>query len=143
MKAWKFLPCEEFDGFFRASPLRFFAYLYGMALSEFNHVMLEVKAEKYLETARPPADIRDRLDLGYRIENQSLILFEIRPHFDTGQKIEIPYAKTTFSKAEGIWKIYWHRADGKWHRYPACPSVDQIEEFFAVIDEDQHACFKG
>lgn len=114
-----------------------------MALDEFDHAMTEVKMDSYLEKTRPPAHIRPELDLGYKIENQSVILFEIRPHFQTNERMEIGYAKTTYSKTDNIWKVYWHRADGKWHRYEPTPSVNRIEDFMELIDEDKYACFKG
>ena len=114
-----------------------------MALAEYDHAILEVKLDEHLEKIRPPAHLRPELDLGYRIENQSVILFEIRPHFRTGERMDIDYAKTTYCKTDSIWKIYWQRADGKWHRYDPTPSVGRIEDFLNLVDEDKHACFKG
>lgn len=114
-----------------------------MALDEFDHAMTEVKMDAYLEKIRPPVNIRPELDLGYKIDNQSVILFEIRPNFKTQEPMEMGFAKTTYSKTDHFWKIYWHRADGKWHRYEPVPNVNRIEDFMDVVDEDKYACFMG
>ena len=49
-----------------------------MALSEFERKKLEAEVSRFIETNRPPEGIRHRLDIGFRIENQSVVLFEIR-----------------------------------------------------------------
>jgi len=52
-------------------------------------------------------------------------------------------AKTTYVKKTGKWKVYWQRADLKWHSYQPTPEVDNLEEFLALVDRDEHGCFKG
>ena len=44
----------------------------------------------FIEDLRPPEHIRPQLDLGYRIENQDVFLFEIRPKWDKPEKIMSP-----------------------------------------------------
>ncbi len=70
-----------------------------MPISEFEAKRCERELEKFLSEKRPPAHIRNQLDFGYRIENQSVVLFEIRPEWrNPEQMIEIPFAKATFVK---------------------------------------------
>ncbi|MDP6526321.1 MAG: DUF3024 domain-containing protein [Kiritimatiellia bacterium] len=115
-----------------------------MALSEFECRKLEVELDRFIESTRPPLEIRDKLDTGYRVENQSVLLFEIRPRWDKPKdKMESPVAKATYSKTQEVWKIYWMRADLKWHRYEPMPTVDQLGDFLSLVDEDKHACFWG
>jgi hypothetical protein len=115
-----------------------------MAISEFEIKRVEKIMEGYLARTRPPVQIRNELDIGYRIENQSVELFEVRPDFkDPSTKIEHAIAKATYLKREGIWKIYWMRADLKWHRYEPVPEADNLEEFLSVIEDDHHGCFYG
>ena len=114
-----------------------------MALTEFDHALAEVKLERYLEDARPPENIRSELDLGYRIENQSIIIFEIRPHWQTKKPMHIDVAKTTFVNSQRIWMVYWMRQDGQWHRYEPVPEVKQLDEWIKVVEEDEHCCFWG
>jgi len=41
------------------------------------------------------------------------------------------------------WKVYWNRADLKWHSYKPVPEVASLEEFLALVERDEHACFFG
>jgi hypothetical protein len=55
--------------------------------------------ENFLSGKRPPEHIRNKLDIGYKIEDQSIIIFEIRPQWDKPEVIrEHAFAKTTFVK---------------------------------------------
>ena len=115
-----------------------------MALSELEAKRVEKLASNYIEKHRPPIHIRPKLDLGFRITNQSLELFEIRPRWDDPtKKMEESVAKTTFVKKSGTWKIFWKRADLKWHGYPPIPEVPTLEEFFEIVEADEYGCFKG
>ena len=115
-----------------------------MAISEFEIKRVEKLASEYTEAHRPPAHIRDQLDLGFRVSDQSLELFEVRPRYDDPSvKIEESVAKTTYVKKSRTWKVYWKRADLKWHSYEPVPELSTLEEFFEIVAEDQYGCFKG
>lgn len=116
-----------------------------MALSEFETKRYEQIVGRYIEGRRPPPHVRPELDLGFRIAGQSVEIFEIRPVWRgaPGEKIEIPVAKTTYVKSSGIWKVYWQRADLKWHRYGPDAEVRSLEDFLAVVERDECGCFYG
>ena len=115
-----------------------------MTVSEFERKRIEKTMDAYLERTRPPVHIRDELDIAYRIENQSVELFEIRPAFQKpDQKIEHAIAKATYVKRAKEWRLYWMRADLKWHRYEPVPEVSSLEQFLKIIEEDAHGCFYG
>lgn len=117
---------------------------YEVALSEFETKRVEKLASDYTEAHSPPADIRDKLDLGFRVSGQSLELFEIRSKFrDPSVKIEHPIAKVTYVKKSKSCKVYWMRADLKWHRYDPVPEIASLEVFFRLVEDDQYGCFKG
>jgi hypothetical protein len=94
---------------------------------------------------RPPAHIRPKLDLGSRISGQSVSIFEIRPVWrgPPGERHESAVAKATYVRTRGVWRVFWMRRDLKWHSYDPAPEVRSIEEFVALVAEDQHACFFG
>jgi len=98
----------------------------------------------YVEKRRPAEDIRDELDIGFRIKGQSIEIFEIRPRFfDPGQKMEEPVAKTTYVRTKDIWKVFWMRQDLKWHGYDPQPEVPSLIGFLKIIDDDALGCFWG
>ena len=109
-----------------------------MPLSEFEIKSCERDIAKFMEARRPPVHIRDQLDFGYRIENQSVLLFEIRPDWqDKSKKMESSIAKATYVKRHSHWKVYWERADLKWHSYEPHPVADSLSEFLSVVAEDK------
>ena len=115
-----------------------------MAISEFEEKRYEREMERFLLRHRPPVHIRDDMDIGYRLERQSVEIFEIRPHWQNrSEKIETPVAKATYVKSQKEWRIYWHKSDMKWHRYEPTPEVKAFEEFLSVVGEDSHSCFWG
>ena len=115
-----------------------------MAISEFEIKRCERELEKFMAVRRPPPHVRNELDLGYRIEDQSVLLFEIRPEWRNPENImHIPIAKTTYVKTKKVWKVYWQRQDLKWHSYQPMPEVRHFEEFLSIVSEDVHGCFFG
>ena len=100
--------------------------------------------ENYIFKNRPPVKIRPKLDLGYEIKGQSVILFEIRPLWNNPSEIlHHPYAKATFVLKDNCWKIYWMRGNLKWYPYDPKPIVKTLSEFLKLVEDDEYACFKG
>lgn len=115
-----------------------------MTLSDQHILEINSAAKSFLVARQPPKHIRKQLDVGYRIEGQSVFIFEIRPAWDNPDKIiEIPVAKTTFVKQKDHWKVYWMRADLKWHEYQEAPTVKSVNDFFILVDRDEFSCFWG
>jgi Protein of unknown function (DUF3024) len=115
-----------------------------MALNEKQLQEIKAAGEDFLRVHRPPEAIRSKLDLIYRIERQSVLVYEIRPKWDNPAIItETPMAKTTFVQTQNVWKIYWMWADLKWHSYLPKPQAKSIKTFFKVVSEDTFGCFSG
>ena len=115
-----------------------------MSFTDLERKRIEKALDAFLEKRRPPVHIRPQLDLGYRITEQSVELFEIRPQWNDPSKIhEHSFAKATFVKARKIWKIFWMRANLKWYPYEPNPITASIEDFLAIVDADKHGCFFG
>ncbi len=116
----------------------------GMAFNELERQRHERDIATFMERRRPPPEIRPKLDLGFRIEGQSVELFEIRPDWqDNTKTMESPVAKTTFVRSQNRWKIYWMRRDLKWHGYEPMLEVRSLEAFLHVVDRDEYCCFFG
>ncbi len=115
-----------------------------MAFSEFETKEYERIVHGFVEKRRPPSRIRDEVDLSYRIKNQSVEIFEIRPAWNNPyETLEIRVAKATFVRTQGVWRVFWQRADLKWHRYDPKPEVERLEDFVALVDRDRYGCFFG
>ena len=115
-----------------------------MAFSEFETKKYETIVAAWVERHRPPPHIRGQLDFGFRMSGQSVEIFTVRPSWvDPNERIEGSLAKATYVKSKGIWKIYWMRADLKWHRYDPDPEVETFEDFLQVVDADEYCCFFG
>ncbi|ONF45202.1 hypothetical protein BTO32_01650 [Marinobacter lutaoensis] len=115
-----------------------------MAFNDLERKRVEKAAKAFMEKHRPPAHIRNELDLAFRISGQSLEIYEIRPKWRSPEeKMELPAAKATYVKTQKVWKVYWQRRDLKWHAYPPQPEVDSVEKFLELVGKDESACFFG
>ena len=116
-----------------------------VALSELEAARVRKAVGGFVERRRPPPHIRPKLDLGFRVSGQSVELFEVRPVWRgaPGEKQEQPFAKATYVRTRGRWRVFWQRRDLKWHGYEPAPEVATIEEFVALVHEDRYACFFG
>lgn len=115
-----------------------------MALELMNTVDIIEAMENYIERVRPPEEIRSKLDIGYQIENQSIILHAIRPDWkDKTIYRTHDFAKTTYDKKNKVWKIYWLRASLKWELYKPKPKVASLKDFLKEVDIDTYGCFNG
>ena len=115
-----------------------------MAFTELEQKRIEKAASRFIEKHRPAAHIRPELDLGFRLKGQSIEIFEIRPVWKTEHlKQERPVAKATYIKTQEMWRIFWQRADLKWHRYEPIPDVESIDEFLTIVGQDEYCCFWG
>jgi hypothetical protein len=115
-----------------------------MSLSEFELERCKLDLAAFMKLRRPPPHIRPELDFGFRISGQSVELLEIRPDWmDETQKMERSFAKATWVRTENCWRVFWKRADLKWHAYGPRKEVRTLAEFLAVVNEDRHNCFFG
>ena len=115
-----------------------------MAIDIFQTLDVIEALENFIYKIRPPEELRDQVDIVYKIKDQSVLIFEQRPHLEkANEKIESAIAKTTYIKAKNHWKVFWMKSDLKWHSYIPCPKVDTIKEFVDLVDEDKNSCFWG
>lgn len=93
---------------------------------------------------RPPLHLREKMREGQRFAGHSIELFFVRPAYnDQGRHIEESIAKITFVRNRGVWRLFWKRADLKWHGYQPRPEADSLAAALRIIDEDTYNCFFG
>lgn len=100
--------------------------------------------EHFWSRRRPPLHLRDKIREGQRFDDQAIELFFVRPAYNRpGEFTESPIAKVQFVRAKNIWRIFWQRADLKWHRYPPYPEAQSLTAALAIIHQDSNGCFFG
>lgn len=116
-----------------------------MAFSEFETRRLEKRVGAFVEQRRPAPHIRPQLDLAFRVSGQSVEIFEVRPKWRgaPGEVKEHSVAKATYVRSREVWKVFWKRADLRWHAYPPAPQVGSIDCFLALVEDDRDGCFFG
>ena len=115
-----------------------------MALNDIERKRIEKVVDAFVQKRRPSPYIRPKLDICFRVAGQSVEIFEIRPRWNKPDvKIEESVAKATFVRSKSQWRIYWKRADLKWHAYEPLPVVDSLEKFLAAVEKDEYSCFWG
>lgn len=93
---------------------------------------------------RPPLHLRDQVREGQRFTGQSIELFIVRPAFNRpGEQLEESIAKVTHVRSQEVWRLFWKRADGHWHRYAPYPEAESLTAALGVIHEDANGCFFG
>jgi hypothetical protein len=115
-----------------------------MAFNDLDMKRIEKALDAFLAKRRPPAHIRAELDISYRIVDQSVEIFEIRPQWNDPSVIcHHSFAKATYVRTQNRWKIFWMHATLKWQSYEPAPTVASISEFLDVVDADEYRCFFG
>lgn len=115
-----------------------------MAISEFEIKRIGKLVGQFVETRRPEPRVRNKRDIAFRISGQRFELYEIRPQWDNPTlQLEGPVAKATAVKSRKEWKLYWMRADRKWHSYEPLAHTKSLETLLDEINQDPYGCFWG
>lgn len=105
--------------------------------------------DKYLKTfveslRSEDVKIRKQIDFGYSWENNTAILFEIRPKWDNPEELlNAEFAKIRYIKTQKEYKLYWMRSSGKWELYEPFPTATNLQDLLKVVKQDSHSCFFG
>jgi hypothetical protein len=95
-------------------------------------------------SGRVPESVRDKIEIRFRRERSSFILFEWRPRYINPREwAETPVAKFTYVATTGTWRLLWMRRDLRWHGYEPLSESRDIARLFEEVDEDPWGCFWG
>ena len=115
-----------------------------MALTDWQKVEIKLVADKYLgKRNREIAAHTDKLRVDYRIDGQSVYIFEHRKSLQGEGFDDFDVAKATFVSTTQKWKLFWMMRDLKWHSYMEHPLHEDIESVFKCVDEDACCAFWG
>ena len=100
--------------------------------------------ERFWSRRRPPLHLREKIREGQRLDGFNIELFFARPSFfRPDQIIEEDIARIQWVPARKLWKLYWKRADLKWHACLPQPEAATLADALRIIDEDASGCFFG
>lgn len=99
----------------------------------------------FVSTLRPEdLEMRNKIDFGYLYENNTFILFEVRPSWiNPTEKIQSSFAKFKFVKTQHLWKLYWKLGNGKWTTYGPLEETKDLFKILEEIKNDPYNCFFG
>lgn len=106
-----------------------------MAFSDLEFQAVKNEVEKFIELIRPPEMKRDKVDIIFSIQEQSVEFFEVRRMWqsDHSPKCEILFAKVTYCRTTDMWRLYFMKGLD-WHQYSAFDFVmleDALTEIWA------------
>ncbi len=114
-----------------------------MPISSFEQKRVSKLLRQYCED-RVPAHVRDKLELRFRFEGNSIILHERRPAWNhPGEWVEPPVAKFRFFVGRQEWALYWRDRHQRWKSYDLIAPSLQFEELLAEVDADPTGIFWG
>jgi Protein of unknown function (DUF3024) len=123
-----------------------------MALTDIEHHKIKKFIGGLCED-RTPEHLKDQLRYEYEIYKQSVVVFEVRPVVrvrsdthplnDPSEYTQAPIAKIKFIRSSNTWRLYWQRADMKWHSYEPLDSSKDLKDLIDEIERDPNGCFFG
>ena len=116
-----------------------------MAFTALEQRHVQEVLEDFLPRRRPPAEIRNEVDLVADIDGQAMELLEVRPAWrgPPGETTRLGIAKIRYVRRHDHWRLYWMRRDLRWHAYAPHPITATLREALEIVDEDAYACFFG
>ena len=113
-----------------------------MAFNDTEVVQIKQCMNYFMEKRRPPKHIRDEHDLQYRIEDDSVIIFEVRQlSWSTGRAEEM-LAKITNNTNSNSWSLFWSTDNNEWRHYDG-RMIGSFSDAIKIIDEDANHRFFG
>ena len=102
------------------------------------------EAGAFLERRRPRAEIRDKLDYRADIVGSDLVIVAVRPAFqEPTRKTDEHIAKLKWVGTRRVWRLFWMRADLKWHSYEPMPEAATVAAGLEEVERDPYGCFFG
>lgn len=92
----------------------------------------------------PDAKVAALLQIAYRVEGSTIVLFERRPRFQKPKEWgEHPVAKFRFVKSQATWHLYCMMSDLKWHSYEPLPASRDVALLVEEVRRDPTGIFWG
>jgi Protein of unknown function (DUF3024) len=93
-----------------------------------------------------PEHVRDEVRVEVDIAGRHLTIVECRPPWRSDRGTEwsrFPIARLRYTKATGVWSLYWRDGNLRFHAYDLLSPTASIEELLAEVDRDPKAILWG
>ncbi len=80
------------------------------------------------------------------VAERHVTIVECRPPWRAGLGPEwtrFPIARLRYTKANGLWSLYWRDSNSRFHLYDRVPASSNIEDLLGEADRDPTAIFWG
>jgi hypothetical protein len=95
---------------------------------------------------RVPEHVRDEVRIEVDVAERHLTIVECRAPWRADMGAEwtrFPIARLRYTKATGVWSLYWRDRNLRFHAYDLVSSTASIEDLLAEVDRDPTAIFWG
>ncbi|MCH7857748.1 MAG: DUF3024 domain-containing protein [Gemmatimonadetes bacterium] len=114
-----------------------------MPISHFEQKRVSKILSQYCDERVPP-HVRDKIELRFRFEGNSVILFEHRPSLTgSGEWVESVVAKFRFFVGRQEWALYWRNRNQLWKRYELIRPSRLFDDLLSEVDADPTRIFWG
>lgn len=93
-----------------------------------------------------PPEQRDKARVEVDQTPRGLTIHLCEPPWDESfgpEWMRVPVARLSWVSAQGVWRLYWARAGGRFEAYPDVDPTPDVDELLAAIDEDDYGAFWG
>ncbi len=99
---------------------------------------------EFLARRRPPARVREWLDIGARLEGERVEIVEIRPdRLRPPARLITPVARIDHQRPGCQWRLSWRGLEGEWLPYEPAPLHPTLAAALALVYRDDFGCFFG
>lgn len=113
-----------------------------MAFTDLEYQAVKKEVQQFVDSIRPPENVRHELDIVYSITEQTIDIGEQRPIWQgkPGETSIHPSVRIRYFRAQHQWKLYWMRRDMKWYLYD---TEETLTGALEVVRADPDGCFFG
>ncbi|BBG61267.1 DUF3024 domain-containing protein [Providencia rustigianii] len=111
-----------------------------MAFNDIELANIEKCMEFFIEKRRPPAFVRDEVDLQYHIIGTDVVIYRI--NYIEKKKYETPIAKIALNRTHTGWNLYSMIQPNQWIA-AIKESIPTFSDAIKIVEDDLQGCFFG
>lgn len=93
---------------------------------------------------RVPDHLHDQVRVEVDIAARHLTIMECRPAWNAnGEWTRLPVARLRFTRATGLWSLYWQDRNERFHLYDRVGASERLSVLLEEIERDPAAIFWG